>query len=192
MNLFTHLIDFFTREGDVVAGTNSNEHPRLNSFELRFILKVNNFTKLSNINLKCSNLVNSLSINNVYTPILKQNTIILKQDDNSLTSCKLSNVSNIIRINLVTIDNDCSSIANTAPRLVRNDGFLAPDEYKCRTFATIRPPSFLPHLDFNKYSSHTLPYHQIANIFSNPITSHPFINVITVPVKFWRKKHVNE
>ena len=28
--------------GDVVTETNSNEHPRLNSFELRSILKVNN------------------------------------------------------------------------------------------------------------------------------------------------------
>ena len=63
---------FSTREGDVVTGTKSDEHPRLNSFELRSILKVNNFTKLSNVNLKCSNLVNYLSINNVCKPLLKQ------------------------------------------------------------------------------------------------------------------------
>ena len=29
------------------------------------------------------------------------------------------------------------------------------------------------------------------NNFSNPITSHPFLNFITVPLKFWRKKPVN-
>ena len=119
-------------------------------------------------------------------------TIILKQDDNSLTSYKLRNVSNTIRTNLVTIDNDCSPITNPTPRLVRNDGVLPPDEHKSRTFATIWPPCSLPHLDFNKYSSHILPYHQISNIFSNPITSLSSINVITVPLKIWRKKPVNE
>ena len=56
----------------------------------------------------------------------------------------------------------------------------------------MRPLSSLPHLVFNKYSSHILPCHQIANIFSNPITSYPSINVITISPKIWRKKLVNE
>ena len=55
----------------------------------------------------------------------------------------------------------------------------------------MRPPFSLPRLDFNKYLSHILPCHQMNNNFSNPITSHPFLNFITVPLKFWRKKPVN-
>ena len=55
----------------------------------------------------------------------------------------------------------------------------------------MRPPSSLLHLDFHKYSSHILPCHQMNNNVSNPITSHPSINIITIPPKFLRKKHVN-
>ena len=100
-----------TRGADVVTETNSNVHHRLNSFKLRAILKVNDSTKLCNVNFKCSNLVNSLSINNVCKPLLKQNTVMLKTDSNSLTSYKLSNIRNTIRTNLVTIHNDYSSSA---------------------------------------------------------------------------------
>ena len=76
-NLNTNLIDYI-QGGVVVTGTNSNAHPRLNSFELSSVLKINESTKLYNVNLKCSNLINSLSINNICKPLLKQNTIILK------------------------------------------------------------------------------------------------------------------
>ena len=59
------------REGDVVVGMNSNAHPRLNSFKLRSILKINNSTKLCKFSFKCSNLVNYLTINNVCKPLTK-------------------------------------------------------------------------------------------------------------------------
>ena len=158
---------------------------------MRSILKINNSTKLYNVNLKCSNLVNSLSINNVCKPLLERNTIIYKQDSNNLTSYRISNIINTIRKNLVTIDNYYPSSAKTAPRLVQNGRVLLPDEHKSRTFAKMRPSSSITHLYFDKYSSHIQPCHQMNNIFSNPITSHPSINVITVPSKFWRKKPVN-
>ena len=87
------------REGYVVTRTNSNEHPRLNSFELRSILKINNSTKICNVNIKCSNLANSLSCNNVCDPLLKQNTITHKQDSDSSTSYKISKIRNTIRNN---------------------------------------------------------------------------------------------
>ena len=100
---------------------------------------------------------------------------------------------NSIRNNLVTIDKDYISSAKHTPRFVHYDGVLYPDEHKSRNLASMRSPSYIPNFVFflNNYSSHILPCHQMNNIFSNPITSHPSINVITVPSKFWRKKPVN-
>ena len=136
--------------GDVVTETNSNEHLRLNSFELRSILKVNNSTKLCNVNFNCSNLVNSLSINNFCKPLLKQTTIILEKGNNSLNSYKLRNIRNTFRKNFVTIDNNYSSPVSETPRLVQNNGDLPLDKRKSRPFATLRQPSSLPNFDFNK------------------------------------------
>ena len=56
----------------------------------------------------------------------------------------------------------------------------------------MRSPSSLPPLDFNNYSSHILPSHQINSNVPNPLTSHPSIKVITVSPKCWRKKLVNK
>ena len=161
----------------VVTETNSNEYLRLNSFELRSINKVNNYTQLCNVNFKCSNLVNSFSINNVCKPLLKPNKTILEKGNNSLMSYKLGNIRNTVRNNFVTIDNDYSTPASITPRLVRNDGDLPPDKRKSRSSATLRQPSSLPNLDFNKYSSHILSCNQTNNTFPNPITSNPSINV---------------
>ena len=93
---------------DVVTETNSNEHPRLNSFELRSINNVNNYAQLSTDNIKCSNSVNSFRINNVCKPLLKANTIILEKGNNSLKSYKLGNIRNTLRNNLVTMANSNS------------------------------------------------------------------------------------
>ena len=177
--------------GDVVTETNSNEHPRLNSFELRSINKVNNYAQLSTDNFKCSNLINSFRINNVCKPLLKANTIILEKRNNSLTSYKLGNIRNTLKNNLVTIDNNYSTPASVTPRFVQNDGDLPPNKRKSQPSTTLRQPSFLPNFDFNKYSSHILSCNLTTNTFPNPITSNPSINVITVPPKFWRKKPVN-
>ena len=121
-------------------------------------------------------------------PLLKQTTIILEKGNNSLNSYKLSNIRNIFRNNFVTIDNNYSSPASDRLRLVRNNTNLPPGKRKSRPFATLRLPSSLPIFDFNKYSSNILSCHQIKNTSSNPITSNPSINVITVPPKFWRKE----
>ena len=152
---------------------------------------MNNSTQLYNFNFKCSNLVNSLSVNIFCKPLLNQNTIILEKGNNSLNSYKLSNIRNTFRNNFVTVDNNYSSPASEPQRLVRNDGDLPPDKHNPRYFATLRQPSSLPNFNFNKYSSNILSCHQIKNTFSNSITSNPSINVITVLPKLWRKKPAN-
>ena len=74
---------------------------------------------------------------------------------------------------------------------MRNDGNLLPDKHNPRSFAPLDQPSSLPNFDFDTYSSNILSCHQITNTLSNPITSSPSINVITVPPIFWRKKQNN-
>ena len=116
--------------GDVVTETNNNEYTRLNSFELRSINNVNNNAQLSTDNIKCRNYVNSVRINNVCKPLLIANTIILEKVNNSLASCKLGNIRNTLRNNLVTIADTNSRPASTTPRCVRNDGNHPPDKRK--------------------------------------------------------------
>ena len=137
--------------GDLVTETNSNEHPRLNSFELRYIHNVNNNAQLSTDNIKCSNYVISFRINNVCKPLLTANTIILEKGNNSLASCKLGNIRNTFRNNLVTIANTNSRPASTIPRFVRNDRNHPPDKRKFQSSATLRQTSLLTNFDFNNY-----------------------------------------
>ena len=70
---------------------------------------------------------------------------------------------------------------------MRNDDILDPNKYNYWTFVTTIAPSYLPNLDFNKYSLNILPCTKINNNLSNSLISHPSINVTTVPPNYGGK-----
>ena len=96
----------------------------------------------------------------------------------------MSNINNTNSDNLLTIGKEYifATINNTIIAL--NYGALDSNKHNSRNFVATRTPYFLPHLDFNEYFSHILPYTRINIMFSNPLTSYPLINIITVPPTF--------
>ena len=83
-------------------------------------------------------------------PLLNQNTIVLEKGNNGLNTYKLSNIRNTFRNNFVTIDNNYSSPASEPQRFMRKDRDMPPDKHKSRSFSTLRHPSCLLNLDFDK------------------------------------------
>ena len=94
--------------------------------------------------------------------------------------------------NFVTIDNNYSSRTVNNSRLVRYDGVFDPDKHQSTTSASYSTPAILPRMDFNIYSSNILTCTPLRNVLSNPLIPESFINVITFPTKFWRKKAINK
>ena len=75
---------------------------------------------------------------------------------------------------------------------MRYDGVFDPDKHQSTTSASYSTPSILPRMDFNIYSSNILTCTPLRNVLSNPLIPESFINVITFPPKFWRKKAINK
>ena len=100
---FLIAVQLFYRRRGIVPGTNSNEHPRLNSFELRSQL---NITK-----------TNSLCQPNLYAVILLNLLVLLvfvNLNVKTINSQIISNISNTNSLYLVTINNNFGS--NTMKR----------------------------------------------------------------------------
>ena len=70
----------FVREGGVTTKINSIEPPRLNLSELRSLLSVNINNNLCEINIKCSNFVNSFGIISACTFLLQTKYITSTKD----------------------------------------------------------------------------------------------------------------
>ena len=157
--------------GGVITGTNSNEHPRLDSVSNpRLTFNITKSNSLYNHNFICSSLVKHVSIVTVCEPLKKKINDITTNDTNILHSPMIKNIKNINRDNLATINSNCDY------KPVRNNNI----------------DTSLPDLNFNEYSTNILPCTQKKNSFPNPFDPSSLINVITVPPKFWRKKPVNK
>ena len=88
--------------------------------------------------------------------------------------------------NLVTIRKDDPSEIKNSTIILRNDGVIDPNKHNSQNYVTTRIPSFLLHLCFNEYSSNIQACTKINYNFSNLLTPHLLINVITFLPKLWR------
>ena len=173
---------FYGGGGAVSTGTNSNEHPRLDSVsDSRFRVNLTNSNRLSNDNFICSSFVKLVSIVNVCEPLKNKINVITTNDANILNLSMINNIHNINPDNLTTIDN--ISVYKLIGNSNINTNMPSP------TTSSLS----LPDLDFNEYSAKILPWtRKNNNSFPNPLVPSSLINVITVPPKFWRKKPINK
>ena len=119
---------------------------------------------------KCNNLIQPLSINS----------------NDFLKSYIISNSNNTNRDNLVTICKDDPFEIKNNTSILQNDGVIYPEKHNSQDYITTRIPSFLLYLGFNEYSSNIQACTKINDHFSNLLTPHLSINVITVLPKLWR------
>ena len=104
--------------GDVITGTNSNEHPRLESVsDSRFSINITKTNSLRNHNFICSSFVKPVSIVNVCEPSKNKIKVITTNDANILRLPMINNINNTNCDNLTTIDSICDykhiSISNS-------------------------------------------------------------------------------
>ena len=97
-----------TRGGDVITGTNSNEHPRLESVsDSRSSINIAKTNSLRNHNLICSSFVKPVSIVNVCDSSKNTINVITPNDAHILRLPMINNINNTNCDNLTTIDSVC-------------------------------------------------------------------------------------
>ena len=123
------------RGGDVSTGTNSTEHPRLDSAsDSRFKINITKSNSLCKHNFICSSLVKPVSIINVCEPLKKHITVITTNDTHILHSPMTNNINNINRDNLATINSNCDY------KPIRNNNI----DNKCLVIDIIPPRNHVP------------------------------------------------